>query len=131
MSKYIPLKSFLDSTPLDRVQMSFKEVEQVLGFKLPASALRHRPWWSNSVGAHVQSEAWLKAGFETESVDMDARRLVFRRKMRVGSPSSASNTKGPRPSFNKVYGSLSGTIVIHDDITRPIEETWVAEAGRI
>lgn len=117
MSKYEPLSSFLGKQTRDRVELSFKEVERILGFKLPHSALEHRPWWANTGGSHVQSKAWLEAGFETESVDMDARRLVFRRRPDVRAPA-------PKRSFADVYGCLAGTIQIHGDVTGPVSDNW-------
>ena len=116
MSKYEPLSVFLARQARDRVEISFKEVERVLGFKLPPSALEHRPWWANTGGSHVQSKAWLEAGFETESVDMEARRLVFRRKAMAAKPT--------KRGLNAIYGCLAGTIQIHDDVTKPSSETW-------
>jgi hypothetical protein len=77
----------------------------------------------------VQSDAWIDAGFETESVNLDARRLVFRRvsrKVLDAAPKSAGVT-----SIDDVYGCLESTILIHSDVTRPIEDKWSAEDGRI
>src|SRR5262245_40496789 len=120
MGKYTPLTDYLKEINLDRVQMTFKEVEEVLQFSLPKSARTHRPWWANTRGSHVQSGAWLDAGFETENVSLDARRLVFRR---VSRKDIKPAPQGPR-SIDDVYGSLKGTVLIHDDITRPVDETW-------
>ena len=47
MSKYDPLQKHLESVPLTQVAMTFREIEAVLGFELPASSRRHRAWWSN------------------------------------------------------------------------------------
>jgi hypothetical protein len=129
MGKYTPLTDHLKGVDLDRVQMTFKEVEEVLGFSLPKSARTHRPWWANTAGSHVQSAAWIDAGYETENVSLDARRLVFRRVSRK-SQNAASRAGGAR-SIDSVYGCLDGTVLIHGDITRPVEETWSAEDGRV
>jgi hypothetical protein len=129
MGKYTPLTDYLNEINLDRVQMTFKEVEDVLKFSLPKSARTHRPWWANTRGSHVQSGAWLDAGFETESVSLDARRLVFRRMSRKGSDvrSAPQAARG----IDDVYGSLKGTVLIQGDITSPVGETWSAEGGRV
>jgi hypothetical protein len=37
--------------------MSFREIEQVLGFPLPPAARRHRPWWSNNGNNNVMTKA--------------------------------------------------------------------------
>ena len=62
MSKYTPLKLHLQSQLTGEVTMSFDEVEAVLGFRLPNSAYRHRPWWANESKGHVHAQAWLDAG---------------------------------------------------------------------
>lgn len=45
--------------------LSFEEIEDVLGFSLPASASKHSAWWAN--GGHTQASAWLDAGWLVES----------------------------------------------------------------
>lgn len=77
MSKYAPLFRKLCLTPDEPVEMTFDEIERLVG-ALPASASAHRAWWSNETGGpHVQSRVWLDAGREVVSVDRDARRVVF------------------------------------------------------
>jgi hypothetical protein len=69
MSKYDPLYQHLKASELS-LELTFADVEEILGFKLPPSARKHEAWWSNSGGSHVQSYAWLNAGYRTESVDV-------------------------------------------------------------
>jgi len=93
MSKYTPLKLYLQSQTTGEAPMSFDEVEAVLGFRLPNSAYCHRPWWANETKGHVHAQAWLEAGYETAQVDMAGRKLVFRRIAGGPKPSPA-----PRPA---------------------------------
>src|SRR5882757_7476799 len=79
MSKYDALGAFLKNQQSDRVPMSFAEIERVTGARLPPSAAKHRPWWSNNPDNSVMTRVWLDAGFESEQVDMAGRKLVFRR----------------------------------------------------
>ena len=66
---------------------SFREIEAILGFRLPESARRYRPWWANQKsGGHSQALAWLAAGWETANVDMEAETLLLRRSARSGVP---------------------------------------------
>jgi hypothetical protein len=63
--------------------MSFADIERIIGFKLPEKSQTHRAWWSNNPGNNVMTKIWIDSGFRTEQLDIEARRLVFRR---VGSP---------------------------------------------
>lgn len=76
MSKYRPLETFLRAST-GRVELSFRDIEEILGFRLPRSARRHAAWWSNSGGTHVQSHAWTAAKYRTEKVALADERLVF------------------------------------------------------
>lgn len=76
MSKYEALARHLRGSA-GRIEVNFEDVEEILGYPLPASARRHAAWWSNSGGTHVQSQAWLSAGYRTEQVDLVQERLVF------------------------------------------------------
>jgi uncharacterized protein (TIGR02391 family) len=82
-SKYDPLRLFLEKTPPDVEErmLSFRQVESVLGFELPASAHRHRAWWSNpsSPSHHSHAQAWLAAGWEVDTVDQQEEWVRFRR----------------------------------------------------
>ncbi len=78
--KYYRLYTHLCGRPAREWRTSFREIESILGFGLPASARLHRPWWSNQRGGngHSQALAWGVAGWETASVDMDTETLVLR-----------------------------------------------------
>lgn len=77
MSKYEPLQRYLAQQPGEEAPMTFKEIEAVLGFKLPESARAHRPWWSNNVGTHVNAAAWRRAGWRTARVDLASEKVTF------------------------------------------------------
>lgn len=78
MSKYDRLGAYLRQQGLDRVPMTFAEIERVVGTKLPKSQ-KHQAWWSNSTSNNVMTQVWLDAGYRTEHVDTAAKRLVFKR----------------------------------------------------
>jgi hypothetical protein len=94
--------------------MTFAEVERVTGVKLPPSASKHRPWWSNNPRNSVMTKVWLDAGYESEQVDMEKRRLVFKR--------VRAATAGEKP-FHPAYGAMQGMIRIMPgvDITQPAD----------
>ena len=82
MSKYEPLKTHLSACSASEAAMSFRDVEAILGFRLPQSARSHPAWWSNNVGTHVNAAAWREAGWRTSRLDLGAERVTFVREAR-------------------------------------------------
>ena len=79
--KYAPLYRHLSTRSGSRWRTSFSEVEEILGFELPASARLYRPWWANQKkdAGHSHALAWQAAGWKTRKVDLEAEALVFTR----------------------------------------------------
>ena len=77
MSKYHRLTAHLANLDILHWRASFDEIEQILGFELPASAYEHPAWWANQAGGHAQSSSWQDAGWRTESLDLGARFVTF------------------------------------------------------
>ncbi len=131
MSKYTPLREHLDAQPHDHIPMSFTEIEQLLGFSLPASK-QYPAWWSNNPSNNPMTREWLDAGFETENVNTPAGQLVFRRVERPlsgskgGGTSSGSGDNGHKPERKSVFGCMKGTLTIAPgyDITQPADPDW-------
>lgn len=118
MSKYSPLADFLKQQTNEYVPMTFAQIEHVTGTRLPASALRHRPWWSNNPQNSAMTKVWLDAGFESEQVDMQARKLVFRRVR--GKVQGGESVEKP---FHPLWGYMKGLVRIMPgvDITQPAD----------
>ena len=117
---------------MDYILMTFVEVEEVIGDKLPRSAFQYRPWWSNNPSNHVNAEAWLRAGYKTADVDMEERKLVFRK----ASASEPAIERGNRVKkdedaspFSRIFGALKGTVTVAPgaDLTLPTGEKWNAQ----
>ena len=119
MSKYEPLGTYLRQQDRELVPMTFAEIERVTGVKLPPSASKHRPWWSNNAKNSVMTKVWLDAGFESEQVDMEQRKLVFRR---VRAPKAEGAQAEAKP-FHPAWGAMKGLIRIMSgvDITQPAD----------
>ncbi len=127
MGKYSPLGDFLRKQRAARIPMTFSEIEQLIGAKLPNSR-RYAAWWSNNPFNNVMTQVWLDAGFKTEQVDVEARKVVFRRvgsraAIAQGLPSSEEvrDTK-PHP----LIGWMKGTIRVAPgvDLTEPADPEW-------
>ncbi|MCY3768601.1 MAG: hypothetical protein OXG56_04430 [Gammaproteobacteria bacterium] len=151
MSKYEPLADHLRESSQPALSMTFDEIEEVVGAKLPPSAFKHRAWWSNNPANSVITDAWLGAGYETAKVDMQNRKLEFRKVLAgksrgiygiFGDPAELStradggqqSQKEPRLSgsdtstdfYLSIFGALKGTVTIKagTNLTSPVGEEW-------
>jgi hypothetical protein len=102
MGKYEPLGHFLRNQRTAEVAMTFREIEKVTGVKLPPKAQHHRAWWSNNPDNNVMTKVWLAAGYESAQVDIEARKLLFRR------VANATATKGFAEPAQKPYATKDG-----------------------
>ncbi len=134
MGQYDPLQKYLSRQSTAEVPMTFAEIEKVVGRDLPASAFKHRAWWSNNPSSSVITHAWLEAGYQTERVNMETRRLVFRRKpARVGLAPGKRGEGGVKRDgqalFDELYGCMEGSVTVAPgvDLTDPTGEIWDAE----
>jgi hypothetical protein len=127
MSKYEPLGDFLRAQATTEVRLSFADIERITGAKLPPSAFRHRPWWSNNANNSVLTKVWLDAGFRSEQVDMEGRTLVFRRAAapRFDEGPARPLDQGPRKR-HPLLGLLKGLtrVAPGTDLTKPAAPDW-------
>lgn len=79
MAKYDPLRDHLGSRQRDSCELTFAEIEQIMGARLPNEALYTLAWWSNPTETetqHDQAKAWMDVGWRVDTVNMT--RLVVR-----------------------------------------------------
>ena len=79
--KYEPLYKYLENRYATVVVLTLSEIEDILGFALPAGAWTDRAWWTASdpgtpAGAHA--DAW-KSARRTAMPNLVARAVVFER----------------------------------------------------
>ena len=82
MGKYDPLQKHLMgiASNVREIRMTFSQIENILGAKLPHSAHVHRAWWANeTVGSHVEARSWMEAGWRVETVNFAAETVRFTR----------------------------------------------------
>jgi CBS domain-containing protein len=79
--KYGRLGVYLSQIPRgqERIALGFRDVEEIIGAPLPATAREHRSWWANNAATHPHSEQWLKASWRVVSINMTLQRVVFAR----------------------------------------------------
>lgn len=77
-SKYDTLRDYLSQRPDNAVRMTFRQIEEILGFRLPASARQYAHWWANDMtGNHVQALAWMRAGRRARQLHLLSQRVMF------------------------------------------------------
>lgn len=118
MSKYTPLTRHLAKRDLERIPMTFDQIEELLGFPLPPSSRKYRAWWSNNPSNSVMTKAWLEAGYQSEQVDLEHEKLVFARLNTVDPPKDqVQEATGDHP----IFGCMAGMITLPEDtdLTEP------------
>jgi len=110
--------------------MTFAQIERVIGGKLPPSQ-RNRAWWSNNPSNNVMTKVWREAGFMTEQVDIETRRLVFRRISAEQSPvgrfeEAAKGQANYVSERHPLIGALKGLMRVAPgvDLTEPADPEW-------
>lgn len=63
----------------DKLMLRFEDIESILGFELPPSARQLRSWWANDSMTHVQSRAWLFAGWRVSVIGLSSETVTFSR----------------------------------------------------
>ena len=102
-SKYEPLGKFLinlAASGQNKITLSFKEVEGILGFTLPDSAYdKNKSWWGNDCGgSHPQAKAWLDAKWRVVGKNMENKRVTFKVESAFG---KTEDTKQPNRYVEK------------------------------
>ena len=61
MGKYQPLGQFLRKQRTNEVPLTFREIEKIIGAKLPPNSQHYRAWWSNNPFNNVMTKVWLRS----------------------------------------------------------------------
>ena len=72
--QYERLERHLRALGRPRIEMTFDEVAQAIGDRLPRSAYQHPAWWGSDP-KHTQA-VWLDAGY-VASPNLTAQRVIF------------------------------------------------------
>ena len=76
-SKYHFLHEYLRQQNENEFNLTFREIEHLLGGPLPTSARTQRAWWSNRSRGAVQATAWMGAGYHVKTVDLETEQVTF------------------------------------------------------
>ncbi len=75
--KYENLADYLRELNEEKINLTFSEIETILGEPLPDAA-QNRAWWANSASNNHALNAWMDVGWQTANVDMDKKVLDSR-----------------------------------------------------
>jgi hypothetical protein len=78
--KYYPLEKYLRELPVtqEEVTLTFERVEQILNDRLPPQAREPGRWWGNQKqGMHVETNAWMDAGWMVDTVHLGEKWVRF------------------------------------------------------
>jgi hypothetical protein len=130
MGKYTPLGDYLRAQQHNEVPVTFAEIERIIGGKLPNSH-RYRAWWSNNSFNSVMTKVWLEAGFRSADVDIEKRKLVFRKVAPQAINRASEDAAGDveRAAVSKrhpMFGAMKGLVRIAPgtDLTEPADPDW-------
>lgn len=113
-TKYERLVHYLDqrrAEGVEEIELSFAELEEILGAPLPAAARNFRPWWSNS---SQTPKPWQIAGFRSRAVHLGRQTVVFHRLPSGTSPApTAASLPGEGAMRMLVFTSGTGRMAVH------------------
>jgi len=78
-SRYGLLAGWLQNQTTGRVQLTFNQIEEIIGGELPASAYTSRSWWANDPVENLHSLQWLDAGWRVTYRNVAGRTITFAR----------------------------------------------------
>ncbi len=78
MTKYESLTTYLNLCNKESIKLKYSEIEEILGFELPASARNHKECWHNNDKTHSHSKSWGEARYKATNVVL-GESVVFER----------------------------------------------------
>ena len=123
MSKYDPLQDYLLGLKGNQWRASFDQIEEMLGFPLPRSALEYQAWWANERSEkRDHKRAWLAAGWRTANLNLTGRTVEFvRDRSRASIPKQRAATVPPKPPPPPAPYQQVGPVHVVDLLSRLAE----------
>ncbi|MEK4762846.1 GNAT family N-acetyltransferase [Viridibacillus sp. FSL E2-0187] len=66
--KYIPLAEYFSSAKDDKIQLSFTEIETIMGHSLPNSSYLNKSWWKKTKPPLKHYLAWIEQGYYVTTI---------------------------------------------------------------
>lgn len=67
--KYEALMKYFQTLQVNKVILTYDEIEKIIGFKLPKSAYEYNAYWRESK-THTVTRAWIESGWKITELKM-------------------------------------------------------------
>jgi len=74
--KYDKLKQHFSRCTASSISITFKRIEDILGFPLPEAARKGREWWYPRKEYNRMCEAWITEGYTIETPDLKKKKSI-------------------------------------------------------
>jgi len=78
--KHYGFKKHLSECSAASVTLTFREIEELDGQPMAASARKSVGWWSPRSNCNTIAEAWLTEGYVLQSLDLEKEKITLKRK---------------------------------------------------
>ena len=78
--KHYGFKKYLSDCTAASVMLTFREIEELDGQPMAASARKSMGWWSPRTNCNTIAEAWLTEGYVLHNLDLEKEKITLRRK---------------------------------------------------
>ena len=100
MGKYDPLRKYLANCGKDEILMTFADMERIIGFPLPKSAVNRAEWWGNeskNSSCHTHAKAWYNAGYKARANRPEKKVVFFKTNAATQAASNAPDLRSGKP----------------------------------
>lgn len=130
MGKYSALAEFLRQTDEPTVSLSCSEIEALIGAPLPPTAAWQWLQWLDDQSAADIADAWRRAGFRADQVNVSGQTIVLRR-VEASDASEESTPTVVYSPIHPLYGLMKGMMWVDPDydLTLPADPDWGPSTG--
>ena len=106
--RYEPLTAYLKGQDASSVTVTFDQLAEILGFRLPAAASNHAEWWQEG-SSHPQARGWRDAGWTFVRTDRRAQTVTFRKDEPTARRKAAGSAARAKPRATAGQGGARRT----------------------
>lgn len=74
--KFLELEIFFKSCEDDYIELTFEQIEAIIGQKLSVSAYKYPAYWYPSE-THTITLSWINVGYEMNKLDLKGRKVTY------------------------------------------------------